>query len=90
MNLEDFLKKDPGLLEQFKKCSSKDEFMKVAQENNMRFASGKLDEVYEYIQKIKKGGELSEDAFSKASGGIGNTTNVEQLSMGETSTNIVM
>ncbi len=90
MNLEDFFKKDPGLLEQFKKCDSKDEFMKVAQENNMSFASGKLDEVYEYIQKIKNGGDLSEDALSNASGGTGNNTTVEQLNIGETSTNIVM
>ena len=33
MNLEDFFRKDPGLLDQFKKCSSKDDFMNVAQEN---------------------------------------------------------
>lgn len=77
MNLKDFFEKNPGLLEQFKKCSSKDEFMKVAQENNVRFAAGKLDEVYEYIQSAKNDGELSEDALSAASGGV------SQIDMGD-------
>lgn len=84
MNLEDFFRKDPGLLDQFKKCSSKDDFMNVAQENNMRFAAGKLDEVYEYIQKIKNRDELSDDALSTASGGVGNETKVEELNIGGT------
>ena len=72
MTLKEYFEKNPGLLDQFKKCNSKDEFMQVAQENNMRFSGDRLDEVYAYVLK-EKGGEIGEDVLEKASGGTGNS-----------------
>ena len=71
MNLKEYFEKNPGLLSQFKKCASKDEFMNVAQANNIRFGGDKLDEVYEYILSTEKENKnaLSEEALEKASGG---------------------
>ena len=80
MNLKDYFEKNPGLLSQFKKCSSKDEFIKVAESNNIRFGAGKLDNVYNYVESLKNsknGGELSEEALSAAAGGVANVTEVE-------------
>ena len=96
MNLKDFFDKNPGLLSQFKKCTSKDDFMSVAQANNIRFGSGKLDEVYEYIKAIEDGSEASnsinDDALEMASGGasaptfdineLEKNTTISQLDMG--------
>jgi|GEM_PF-6797769 len=70
MTLKEYFEKNSGLLDQFKKCNTKDEFMQVAQENNIRFSGDRLDEVYAYVLK-EKGGEISDDILEKASGGTG-------------------
>ena len=89
MNLKEYFEKNPGLLSQFKKCTSKDEFMNVAQANNIRFGGNKLNEVYEYILSTKNDGEaLSEDALEKAAGGTSLPMNIDPEQT-ENDTNVV-
>ncbi len=101
MNLKEFFDKNPGLLTQFKKCTNKDDFMSVAQENNIRFGAGKLDEVYAYVLSASgknDSSEIDDDALSMASGGaregiptseIGNNTSIAELELGGTSVTLI-
>lgn len=70
MTSKEYFEKNPELLGQFKKCNSKDEFMQVAKENNIRFSGDRLDEIYAYVLK-EKGEAINEDILEKASGGTG-------------------
>ncbi len=90
MNLKEFFEKNPGLLSQFKKCASKDDFMSVAQENNIRFAAGKLDEVYLYVKSIDKENgnvEVGDDVLSMASGGMA-TVSIPEIEDSTSVTNV--
>ena len=88
MNLKEYFEKNPGLLSQFKKCTSKDEFMNVAQANNIRFGGNKLNEVYEYILSMENDSKtLSEDSLEKAAGGTSLPVNNNPLQT-ENNTNV--
>lgn len=72
MTLQEFISKKPEFVEKASKVTSKEDFVKLAEREKIKFGSGCLDKVYAFIcGGKKKDGEISEDALEMVSGGVG-------------------
>lgn len=82
MTLQEFVSKKPEFVEKAKRVSSKEEFVKLAEREKIKFGSGCLNKVYSFICAGKnETGEISDDSLEIISGGVGDL-NVTPMDLG--------
>lgn len=86
MTLQEFINKRPEFVEKAKRTTSKEDFVRLAEREKIKFGSGCLDKVYALIcSGREESGEISDDALEIVAGGTGelNATPID-LGDGET------